>query len=314
MSAEVWLIGTGVMSAEYLKVLKALEVEFQVIGRSESSAQKFERENLVPVIVGGLSEFLKTNPQAPASAIVSVGVEDLADVTLALVNFGVKNVLVEKPGGLFLEEIDEICRAAEKIKASVAVAYNRRFYSSVLKAEEIIKNDGGVTSFNFEFTELSHIVANLEKPKNVLSRWFLANSTHVVDLAFFLGGDPKSMSRYVSGGSSWHSSATVFSGAGKSVSGALFSYRANWDAPGRWGVEVLTSRHRLIFSPMEKLQIQKLKSFDVSFVDLDDSLDKSFKPGIYKQVDAFLNDNSGRFCSIQEQRELFPYYQKMANY
>jgi len=314
MSPKVWLIGTGIMSAEYLKVLKAQNVDFQVIGRSESSSRKFEMENCVSVVSGGLSEFLKTSPQVPTHAIVSVGVEDLAAVSLALINYGVKGVLVEKPAGLSLEEIDSVCCAEKENKAFVYVAYNRRFYSSVIKAEEIIKEDGGVSSFTFEFTELSHIVSNLENPRDVKERWFLANSTHVVDLAFYLGGKPEDLSCYTSGSSDWHPSATVFAGAGRSVRGALFSYRANWEAPGRWGVEILTHKHRLIFSPMERLQVQKIKSFDIDFVELDDGLDKSFKPGIFRQVDDFLNSKKDRFCSIEEQSNFFPYYQKMANY
>ena len=57
----------------------------------------------------------------------------------------------------------------------------------------------------------------------------------------------------------------------------LFSYQANWNAPGRWGIEILTSQHRLYLRPMEKLQIQNTGSVDISEVEIDDQLDKEFK-------------------------------------
>ena len=103
-------------------------------------------------------------------------------------DYGVKNVLTEKPAGMNKVEIERICQVAEKNDARVYVAYNRRFYSSTAKAMEIICEDGGVKSFNFEFTEWSHVIAHLSTSPKVKNEWFLANSTHVVDLAFFFGG------------------------------------------------------------------------------------------------------------------------------
>ena len=50
----------------------------------------------------------------------------------------------------FKEEFEDLVRATSEKEANVFVAYNRRFYASVLKAQEIIEEDGGVTSFNFE--------------------------------------------------------------------------------------------------------------------------------------------------------------------
>ena len=100
-----------------------------------------------------------------------------------------------------------------------------------------------------------------------------------IDLAFFLGGEPKELSCFTFDKLAWHKPA-VFTGAGITNTGALFSYQANWNAPGRWGIEILTSQHRLYLRPMEKLQIQNTGSVDISEVEIDDQLDKEFKPWI----------------------------------
>ena len=73
------------------------------------------------------------------------------------------------------------------------------------------------------------------------------------------------------------------------IKNALFSYHANWEAPGRWSVEILTPKHRLYFKPMETLQIQEIGSVAVNPVQIDDTLDKEFKPGLYLQVKSFLD-------------------------
>ena len=65
---------------------------------------------------------------------------------------------------------------------------------------------------------------------------------HVVDLAFYLCGKPDEISCYTTGGLNWHSAASVFAGAGITKKNVLFSYNANWGAPGRWGVEIMTKK------------------------------------------------------------------------
>jgi predicted dehydrogenase len=297
---KIWLVGVGLMGIEYSKVLEALNVEYIAIGRNEQNARIFEEKTKHKVVVGGLDKFLQSSPDIPDTAIVAVNVEYLADTAKKLISYGVKNILLEKPGVCCADEITDLIKLADKNNPSVFLAYNRRFYSSVLKAEEIIEADGGVMSFNFEFTEWSHLIEKLEKPKNVFANWFLANSSHVVDLAFFLGGYPKDIKCFTAGELSWHKPA-IFSGAGITESNALFSYQANWGAPGRWSVEILTPKHRLYFRPMETLQIQKIGTVSIEPVEINDRLDKEFKPGLFLQTQAFFNKEYSRLCSLKEQ-------------
>lgn len=287
---SVLLVGAGIMAQDYAKVLNSQDIRFTVIGRGVSSATAFKEKTGVDVATGGLRAYLNSNSALPDAAIIAVGVEQLAETTLMLLERGVKRILVEKPAGIKTEEIARIAGSAKQQNARVFVAYNRRFYAATIKAREIIAADGGVTSFNFEFTEWSHVIEPLQADPVVKEHWFLANSTHVVDLAFFLGGDPKEISSYTAGSLSWHPSAAAFAGAGVTGEGALFSYQANWAAPGRWGVEMLTNRHRLIFRPMEQLHIQEIGSVAISKVELDDELDQKYKPGLYRQVGGFLSD------------------------
>lgn len=312
---SVWLIGAGGMAEDYIKVLDSLKAELLIIGRSEASAKKCEESTGHSVIVGGIEKFLVTKPKICTHAIVSVGVEALFETTKILLEYGVKKILVEKPGAMNVEQFKILQNLAEEKNANIFIAYNRRFYSSTLKAQEFIEQDGGVTSFNFEFTEWSHIIAPIKKAEGVKEKWFLANSTHVVDMAFYLGGFPKEISSFSSGGVEWHPASSVFSGAGVSEQNALFSYQANWESAGRWSVEVLTKEHRFIFRPMEKLQIQKRGSIAQEFDEtIDYSLDDEFKPGLYLQTKSFLENDFTVLCTLEEQVNMINIYNKMANY
>ena len=52
---NLWLIGSGLMALDYAKIIKALNIEFTVIGRGIKSAQNFEKITGTKVIKGGLS-------------------------------------------------------------------------------------------------------------------------------------------------------------------------------------------------------------------------------------------------------------------
>ena len=312
---NVWLIGTGLMGIEYAKVLNSLGENTIVVGRGVQNAKLFSEKTGITPFIGGLEAFLKTKPDLPESAIVATGIESLTDITISLLKFGVKNILLEKPGVGSPGEMSRLLDESKKANATIVLAYNRRFYASVIKAEEIIKEDGGVSSFCFEFTEWSHTIAPLPKTKIEHNNWFLGNSTHVIDTAFFLGGKPKILHALHKGGLEWHPSSSKYVGAGESETGALFSYHADWEAPGRWVIEILTKKNRLLFKPMESLQIQQLGSVAVNPVEIDDKLDKEFKPGLYLQVQAFLNNKLDRFCSLEEQALLInEYYIPMSGY
>lgn len=314
----IWIIGVGNMGIEYAKVLNALGKEFTAIGRGEASANVFEIQTSHQAVYGGLTQFLATKPALPTSVIVAVGVGELSATTIELLEYGVRQILLEKPGFGYLKEIDLTVEQAKCYDATIVLAYNRRFYSSVFKAEEIIKADGGVSSFNFEFTEWSHILENNPNIKPInLETLLVNNSSHVIDTAFFLGGQPKELCAFHSGAGElkWHPSGSKYAGAGVADNGALFSYQGNWTAPGRWVVEILTKKHRLYFKPMEMLQIQEIGSVTVSPVEIDNHLDVDFKPGIYLQLKAFLAGDYSRFCTIKQQKEhIDNYYLKISGY
>ena len=312
-SSNLWLIGAGQMAQDYVQVLKALQTPFKVIGRGKNSAAAFESAMEIPVQTGGIEKALQKEPP-PETAIVAVGVEQLASVSRKLLQVGTKRILLEKPGGMNLEELQNIQSEAESQQAEVWLAYNRRFFESTRKAQEIIQEDGGVTSCHFEFTEWSHKIRKLEGKKDIKAVWLLANSTHVLDLAFHLCGWPSSWQSWSAGTLDWHPAAARFSGAGVTEQGVLFSYFADWEAPGRWGVEVLTRNNRLILRPMEQLQLTPLGSLQVKPVNLDDELDHDFKPGLYRQTEAFLNGDTVDFCTVEEQVKHTKLYSEMAGY
>ena len=65
---------------------------------------------------------------------------------------------------------------------------------------------------------------------------------------------------------------------------------------------------------MEQLQVTELGSVKVNQVMIDDRLDQTYKPELYLQTEAFLNKNTTKLCSLNEQVAHTVFYSQIAGY
>ena len=146
--------------------------------------------------------------------------------------------------------------------------------------------------------------------KEACEKWLIANSSHVIDLAFYFAGEPEKFHFY--SGRNLNLPKDIFVGSGITTKGVYFNYSANWDAPGRWCVELLTHKHRLILKPMEELYVQDLNNIEISKLNVDDSLDKCYKAGLYNQILDFISkEPTRRLKTIEEQLNSISVYEKI---
>ena len=92
---SLWVIGTGQMSLDYVKVLKNLEVDFEIIGRGAVSANKFFKTSGIRPIQGEIKNALK-HLKHPDVAIIATSIDQLAKVSINLIDIGVKKILIEE--------------------------------------------------------------------------------------------------------------------------------------------------------------------------------------------------------------------------
>ena len=131
-SESLWLIGCGKMAIEYAKVLENMGIPFQAIGRGIKSTQEFSKSVNVEAHAGGLKKIL-TKEKAPKNAIVATNIEELAIAAGQLTEAGCENILIEKPGALYQGDLINLHDIGKKKNANIYIAYNRRFYSSVIE-------------------------------------------------------------------------------------------------------------------------------------------------------------------------------------
>ena len=78
------------------------------------------------------------DPQVDAVIVATIN-SALAEVSAAAIRAG-KHVLVEKPAGISVKQIDELISLAKKSGALVRVGYNHRYHPAGLKALEIFRS------------------------------------------------------------------------------------------------------------------------------------------------------------------------------
>lgn len=300
------ILGAGPMGQDHIKVCKDL---FPGAVTCYAPSEK-RKQTVTELGVGFTSGVLENVVEKlkPSHAIVSTPVETLVKTATTLLENGVKNLLVEKPGFLYRSEGQKLLDLAQGRNAQVFVGYNRRYYSSVRTAKKLInENSETIQHIHFEFTEWSHRIDELTYfDDRVRARWGLANSAHVIDMAFINSGLPvKSKSLFQQQGENlidWHKNASRMSGAGQTSQGVSFSYLAHWASAGSWSLEWITDKNRYIFKPIESLKVQKRGSIQQESAELVDAdLDSQYKPGLFLQNKAFLKgENTDMLVSLSE--------------
>jgi N-acetylneuraminate synthase len=296
-SQTVYVVGTGYMAKEYVKSLLKLNKNIIVIGNTKKTCEDFEKLFNINVISGGFEQYKFR--EEPNFVIIATPIDSLINHMKIAISNNAKNILVEKPAGLDYNELNDVLKLADK--TNIRVAYNRRFHASVLKAKEIIKNDGGVTSFKFDFTELVDRIDFKKFSKDVLNKWIISMSSHLIDLAFFLVGKNVIFDNIAQFGKlAWHK-YSIYSGSG-TCDNIPFVFNANWNSAGRWKLEINTKNNLLLFCPLEKLQITKRNCLNPEPVIIDTSDELEIKHGVYLQTKCFLEDpNNENLLSLKEQ-------------
>jgi N-acetylneuraminate synthase len=317
VAGMICLVGTGYMAVEYTKALINLNRMFFVIGNTEKGCEKFrEQFNNIRVLSGGLENVDKKLLKSCYSIIIASPINLLEKHLSISVECNIKNILVEKPAGLDLGKLKEISNLAKEKSINIVVGYNRRFYASVIKAKEMIGKDGGVKYFRFDFSELVNRIDFTKFKEDVLNKWIISMSSHVIDTAFYLvGGIPETMSCFHNGTIEWHRNS-MFIGDGMTTNGVPFNYCSNFIGLGRWGLELTTNNHIIIFKPFEILQVINRHQMNPEIITLDTSNEIEIKNGILLQTKCFLeNSTSKDLLKLEEQCfNIENIYNKIAGY
>lgn len=194
-------------------------------------------------------------------------------------------VMLEKPVSYSLQEGKDLI---PQLPEKVMVGQNRRFYSNVTQAKELIEEQDSVTA-HFFICERAKDFKN--RPEFDRNHWHTLNGIHGIDLMKFLFGSPKNVIHSDHWGKMETSSLSTFNSmVYESEKGHLVHLHSNFDSPGGWRVNVFFEQTEITFFPIEQTQVKNYSG--VKGLELRKE-DTEYKQGFFRQAQCFLEGISG---------------------
>lgn len=131
------IIGCGLIGK---KRLAGLPVGSKMVIACDTNLAR--AEDLVKLAQNGraMADFKKAVADPEVEAVIVATINSaLAEVSAAAIRAG-KHVIVEKPAGISVKQLDELIALAEKHRVCVRVGFNHRYHPSFIKAREIFES------------------------------------------------------------------------------------------------------------------------------------------------------------------------------
>ena len=281
------------MAEEYLKVFLSKQITLEAIySRTASKSKILKKKYKIKKIYKSLNDLKNDNKiNALIIAVNSESTKHIID-NLDIYNY---RVLCEKPVGINFEETKKII---SKIKNKYFyVALNRRFYSSNLKAFNLVVKNKSKRLISIRDQELQNSKSKLYN-KNLMY-W---NSVHLIDyINIYARGKlfkVQRLKRFEDNKFSENLTRLFFSSKDEVL------YHCNWNSPGPWSINIIQKNQSIEMKPLENLVHEKLiRGKRIRVFHNISKIDLKFKPGLFYQVSEFikmLNDKKHKLVNLND--------------
>ena len=237
---KIAFVGVGYMSEQYAKILnnkfKYKNTIVAAINKSNPRVNKFLKNYTVSKKYSSIINMMEdTKPD-----IVIVCVNELA--TIKILNTLSKYpcvCLIEKPVGINYDQSKKILSLKKNKLFFPFVALNRRYYSSIINSQKILKKDNSKRIIKIFDQENIIYAKRAGQPKKVYKNWMYANSIHMVDFIYLFGRgkllkiEEKFRDKILNQGIV--SCKLTFS------SGDIVYYFSLWNRPAPWSLQISTN-------------------------------------------------------------------------
>lgn len=277
---KVSIIGSGKMAREHANVCKKVKnIElFEVYSRNISNAKNLSKKFNISKYTDNLNKIFQSKIDG---VIVCVSADKIYEITKKILKHQVP-LLIEKPVGLSLEQIESLNKLNNKFKTPNLVGLNRRYYSNFLEIYPYI-NSKNFRGFLIEGHEHLYKLRKIIKHK-LLKDWLYANSIHTINLIDFFTLGKKYKVNYITNNFKLEKNISIII---KTEDNIIGTYISNWSSKQSWSVKLFFDGFSIIYNPLEKSHIFNEKGKKI-FPKIS-KFDKTFKPGLYNQLLNFIS-------------------------
>ena len=281
---RIAMIGTGKAARYHLEALEEIRgaTVACIVNRGGSDPSSLMERHRIPKCHVGIEKALAEG--GFEVAIVAVTASSTFAVSKALMERDI-HCLIEKPLGVSVEEADALRACAARSNVTSAVAFNRRCYSSVLRAAKYVEALGHPYAIHVDSPERLAKIRSSKDQAVLAKTRIVTNTCHSIDLLTAFAGDHEAV---VSSGQAKYFDGirTDYSGMIHFRKGQLGIFSSHWSSPGDRVVTLYGRDYRLEINLSKNILIaahgKKVRTFQPS------GTDRAFKAGVYLQDAEFL--------------------------
>lgn len=250
---KVAIIGFGNIAIKHKQAIEhAGDVIIASVNRSEKGNQLAKDHGITNTYTSIESMIQNESPDA---IVVTVSYENIYEQTKLLIPYKIP-LLIEKPAGTSLSELNELIQISKENATIVQVAMNRRHYDIFQTALAHMGGKDMLTAIDVEWSETPlKLLSQKGYSREQVAKIIYGNSIHGIDMATYFCGELKDVHIQVSNCGDNFRWYMQFSG--KSSRGVLVSFRSSWDHPVPWKMVMSTRSKRYVFAPLEKCYVQE---------------------------------------------------------
>lgn len=279
---NIGIIGSGYISNFHINVIKSVE-NVNICGIYSRTLKNAKNKSLkynIEYYTNNFKNFLKKYDYD--GILVLVSADKIYSITSKLLKLRIP-LLIEKPVGLSIDELNKLIKINKKYKTPNLVGLNRRYYSTFQKVHSSLIGKNKLRSFLIEGHENFWNIKKIVMTKKIIKKWHFANSIHSVDLINFFANSKLHKSTHFNNKIGPYNNITsIF----KFKNGVNGTYVSNWNSPERYSIKLFTDQNTYIFKPLENCLVVN-KNFKTKQMNLN-KYDMKFKPGFYSQFQNFI--------------------------
>ena len=289
---NIGIIGAGKIADLHMHVLKSFDDVsiVAIVNRDKKRREDFTKKYDIPHAYSDYKIMLKE--EKLDAIFVTVSLFNIKDVALSCLETGIPT-FIEKPAGININDINDLVNAAKKMETINMIGLNRRFYSNISHALDIVKKDGGVKTIIIDCPQRLSDINNWKGYEDKTNIW---NGIHCIDLFRYFCGNVDCMTSYVRKINSEYND--TFNSFIKFKDGSIGHFISNWFSPGGWSVVIITKSKKISICPLEEGYClnENGEEHKLNIIDID----KKYKPGFFLQDRYFID------CIIKNEQVKFP--------
>ncbi len=241
------IIGCGKIAVSHVNAFKRLGLSFEHCASSLNSkkVKKFAKKFNIPNVWKNPHQ-LARSPKYWDAIVLCSTTKSIPKILELLIKHK-KPILVEKPVSVGIKYLAKFKITSPKF---VKVGFNRRFYSTILKAKKFVKKSKGQVFCNMKLPE----IVKEKNSKNKKFNQIFENTIHGIDALRYIFGDLKIIHKEKIRLKNFDSSRFVIL---KSKRKHLCSIIINSNSPDNFSLEIENGSKRFLLRPFEKYKIYK---------------------------------------------------------